>query len=209
MVGMAEYPDNHFDLAIVDPPFPMNSIGGGDLTGRLIKKDWYLKVPNAEYFRILKQISKNQIIWGGNYFTEFLPPNNNWVIWYKNNGGVNYSMAELAWCSIQRNIMIFEYRTQLTRQLLDCYDHPCPKPIALYRWLLENYAKPGDLILDTHVGSASSLIACEALGFDYVGYEIDKDYYEAAQKRLEDWRSLPLFDEKETNFKAEQLTFAV
>lgn len=181
---MARMADGAYSLAVVDPPFPMYSIGGGDLTGKLFKSDWYDKVPGINYFSGLQRVSTNQIIWGANYFTNYLPPNNNLIVWYKNNQGANYSMAELAWCSIQKNSLVFEYRTQKTRQQIDCYDHPCPKPTALYRWLLQNYARPGDTILDTHLGSGSSAIAAWEMGYTFTGIEIDEDYYHAAVERF-------------------------
>jgi site-specific DNA-methyltransferase (adenine-specific) len=210
MEGMKQYPDNHFDLAIVDPPYGIGFDGQRFSTskhgGRKIHpfKGWDSQRPNREYFDELFRVSKDQIIWGANYFTQFLPPSMGWIFWDKGQRICN-SDGELAFSSFQRALRVIELnRVEL---LKEGTIHPTQKPIALYRWLLENYAKPGDLILDTHVGSASSLIACEALGFDYVGYEIDKDYYEAAKKRLEDWRSLPLFDEP--NKEVEQTKLAI
>ena len=205
MDGMKEFPDKYFDLAIVDPPYgsmigedyggPGGTRFGGrfdaykrkiERTGRSWSKkygteiiDWD-KPPSDEYFSELFRVSKNQIIWGGNYFS--LPPTRCFIIWKKTNIPQNFSMAmcEYAWASFFDNAKVYEQ--DATRQQ-DRF-HPTQKPVELYRWLLSRYAKDGDKILDTHVGSASSLIACYQLGFQYVGFEIDSDYYEKANARL-------------------------
>ncbi len=213
MEGMKEYPDKFFDLAIVDPPygigdFSMQTSGGNN--GRKVKHIWNYSWndfrPSPSYFIELIRISKNQIIWGANYYNCF-PSNGGAIIWNKNNKHPNMSKCEIASCSFHKKVEYVEING-LGFLKKNPSLHPCEKPIALYRWLLENYAKPGDKLLDTHVGSASSLIACEALGFEYVGFEIDKDYYEAAKKRLETWRSLPLFDEKKAE-ESNQLDLAI
>ncbi len=176
---MKDMKDNEFELAIVDPPY---GIGISDNPVRQAhkKKEWDNTIPPPEYFAELKRVSLNQIIWGGNYFN--LPPTQNYIIWDKKQPHeFSLAMCELAWCSIQRPIKMFRYSVLQERQKL----HPTQKPVALYKWLLTNYAKQGDRILDTHVGSASSLIACHELGFDYVGFEIDEEYYNAAVKRLD------------------------
>lgn len=187
---MARYPDKHFDLAIVDPPYGCMDkwVSGGDTKRRQYinsKKhtDWD-KMPSEYYFSELFRVSKNQIIWGGNYFSKILEPTNNWIIWYKNNDLPleGFSMAEMAWTSIKKNAKVFEYRVVGN---LGIRIHPTQKPVKLYEWLLTNYAKPNDLILDTHCGSASSLIACENLGFKYIASELDKDYYSQSLQRLE------------------------
>ena len=182
MEYMTTVPDKYFDLAIVDPPYGINS---GDMTrskwasSLFEKKDWDKKIPEKAYFDELMRVSKNQIIWGGNYYD--LPPTQNYLVWDKRQPhDFSLAMCELAWCSIQRPIKMFSYSVLNEKNKI----HPTQKPVALYQWLLQNYAKPGDKILDTHVGSASSLIACYNLGFDYVGFEIDKDYYNEATKRL-------------------------
>jgi site-specific DNA-methyltransferase (adenine-specific) len=138
--------------------------------------------PAPEYFAELMRVSENQIIWGGNYYV--LPPSRGFVVWRKTTVAESFSMAmcEYAWLSINQNAKYWEGAPQGTAQ--DPRIHPTQKPVKLYEWLLTNYAKPGDKILDTHVGSASSLIACHNYGFDYIGFEIDQDYYEAAQTRL-------------------------
>ena len=185
MEAMAGFDDNQFDLAIVDPPY---GIDAGKMTMGSGKhqfkkgKDWDSSVPSDKYFKELFRVSKEQIIWGGNYFN--LPLNNNWIIWDKLNPNLSFSEAELAWCSIKNNIRIFKRLSTLPD-----YDgvkrHPTQKPIKLYEWLLIKYAKDGDKILDTHLGSGSIAIACHNLGFDLTACELDKDYYDAAMKRIE------------------------
>ena len=132
-------------------------------------------------------MQKNQIIWGGQYYTNYLEPNNNWVVWDKKVTNHTFSPIEMAWSSIPKCKIFYYlmegYKREDYTEFLDRI-HPTQKPIKLYKWLLHNYAKEGDKILDTHVGSGSSLIACDQMGFDYVGFEIDKDYYEAAVKRI-------------------------
>ena len=190
--GLPSYPDKYFDLAIVDPPYGENCnlIGGSSANGGAGWKGTYGKAqkwnkePDIKYFDHLFRVSKNQIIFGANHFIEKISKNSSgWIFWDK--GQRNFSLAdgELAWSSFKKPLRVVNYsRSRLNSERSF---HPTEKPVALYRWLLENYAQPGQLILDTHVGSASSLIACEQLGFDYVGFEIDPDYYEAAQKRMQ------------------------
>ena len=182
---MSRYEDNYFDLAIVDPPYGINAgkmtMGSGK--HEFIKgKDWDKNVPNKKYFVELFRVSKHQIIWGGNYFN--LPLNNNWIIWDKLNPNLSFSEGEMAWCSINKNLRIFKRLSTLAD-----YDgkkrHITQKPIKLYEWLLLKYAKEGDKILDTHLGSGSIAIACHNLGYDLTACELDKEYYEAAIKRIE------------------------
>ncbi len=192
MIGMAEYPDNHFDLAIVDPPYGIGEDGGKCRTRlkhafktKHKPKDWDKGKPKLEYYDELFRVSKNQVIWGANYFCNHLPPSMGWIYWDKKIGG-DFSDGELAFTSFDRALKSYTYwngNNGVPRI------HPTQKPIALYKYILKTCAKEGDLILDTHVGSASSLIACEDMGFNYVGFEIDKDYYDAAQKRLKQFRS--------------------
>lgn len=190
MEGMKEYPDKYFDLAIVDPPYggsekyfgsdKRGHMGGGHMK-RFNYGHWDI-APDKAYFDELFRVSKNQIIWGGNYFE--LPPTRCFVIWKKLTISENFTMAmaEYAWASFNENAKVFECMPQGRKG--DKKIHPTQKPIDLYKWLLSKYAKKGDLILDTHVGSGSSLIACEDLGYEYVGYEIDETYYKAAKQRI-------------------------
>lgn len=185
MKAMKEIPDKFFDLAIVDPPYGISITDSGRL-GKYNKNDnrWDDVVPTDEYFKELFRVSKNQIIWGGNYFV--LPATRCYVIWDKKQPeGLSFAMSEFAWTNFDRSAKTF-YRSPMQDKNRF---HPTQKPVALYEWLLNNYAKQGDKILDTHVGSASSLIACHNLGFDYIGFELDKDYYKKATERLEQHKS--------------------
>lgn len=179
---MAKYPDKFFELAIVDPPFRENNDPTQTMRGFNLSMKLWNKPPNDNYFLELKRVSKNQIIHGGNYFTKHLDPNNNWIVWHKNNDGVGFSMCELFWCSIEKNTKLIPLRPM---GLNGNKIHPTQKPVALYSWLLRNYAKEGDKILDTHMGSQSSRIAAYKLGFDYYGCEIDEDYFKAGCERFE------------------------
>lgn len=181
---MKRYPDKHFDLAIVDPPYGINA---GKMTMGTGKhnfkkgKDWDSDIPNKEYFDELFRVSKNQIIWGGNYFP--LPLNNNWIAWDKLNPNLSFSEFELAWCSIDKNTRIFKRLSTLPDDD-GVKQHPTQKPIKLYKWILDKYAKPGDKILDTHLGSGSIAIACHDYGFELTCCELDVDYYDKAIDRI-------------------------
>lgn len=184
---MARYPDKYFELACVDPPYGIDM--GKKHTGpgwiQRESKDWDSCVPGKIFFKNLFRVSINQIIWGGNYFTDNLYPSMGWVFWDK--GQRNFSLAdgELAWTSFQRALRVVDFSRSKANQ--DPFkNHPTRKPIYLYRWLLHNYAKPGDKILDTHLGSGSSAIAAHQMGFDFVGCELDTDYYNAACKRFKE-----------------------
>jgi len=181
MEGMKEIPDKYFDLAIVDPPYGISITDSGRL-GKYNKNSnrWDDAIPTEEYFKELFRVSKNQVIWGGNYFV--LPATRCYVIWDKKQPeGLSFAMSELAWTSFDRSAKTF-YRSPMQDK---SRFHPTQKPVALYHWLLNNYAEEGDKILDTHVGSASSLIACHDMGFEYLGFELDEDYYRMASERLE------------------------
>ena len=180
MEGMREIPDKYFELAIVDPPYGIN-IPGKIGKGTDLKAFDDSKVPTREYFSSLARVSQNQLIWGGNYFCDHLGAFRCFIVWDKNNYGLTFADCELAWSSIDGVARIFKYRPQ---NMDGGKVHPTQKPIDLYKWLLSNYAKPGDKILDTHVGSGSSIIACIDMGFDYMGFEIDEDYYKAMQDRI-------------------------
>ena len=190
MDGMKEFPDKYFELAIVDPPYGIGINKSGRLGHYGGHKEWDNETPNKEYFSELKRISQNQIIWGGNYFT--LDPTRGFIIWDKMQPEtVSFASCEYAWTSFDRSAKTF-YKSPMNADFKRI--HPTQKPVALYEWLLHNYAKQGDKILDTHVGSASSLIACYNLGFDYVGFELDKDYYDAASKRIDENKAQIRFD---------------
>ena len=192
---MARYPDKYFDLAIVDPPYGIGghlAIGNGyTRKGRKRNKvwiggDWDLQRPNKKYFDELLRVSKNQIIWGGNYFADILPQSFNYVIWDKVQR-VNQSDCELAWTSFNGALRIFSFHASNLMGFRNPFRfHPTEKPIDLYKWLLSKYAKPNDKILDTHLGSMSIAIACHDLGFELTGCELDPEYYEKGIKRLED-----------------------
>ena len=190
VAGMREYPDKYFDLAIVDPPY---GIGAENHAGNAEngwkqwdKKNWDSSIPNEEYFTELFRVSKNQIIWGGNYFANLLPNSQAWIFWDK--GQRNFSLAdgELCWTSFKKSLRVFEMARAKAKASIG-YEkiHPTQKPIELYEFCL-NFAKleQGDKILDTHLGSGSSRIAAYRNGFDFVGFELDKDYYEAQEKRF-------------------------
>jgi len=201
--GLPSFPDNHFDLAIVDPPYGIGRDGHDGVESSGWKKhewkEWDSKAPNTEYFEQLFRVSKNQIIWGANYFTEFLPASMGWVFWDKDQKFTS-SDGELAFTSFDVALRRFVHgrgNEQGFAPKLRSWEkqglqiHPTQKPMALYRWLVKNYAKQGDLILDTHVGSASSLVVFEEMGFEYVGYELDTDYYRDSKARLEAFRAQP------------------
>lgn len=185
MQGMAQFPDKFFELAIVDPPYGLDRYkkndGGNSKKIRCFgdkDKNWNNEKPSDKYFEELFRISKSQIIWGANNFT--LPTSEYFIIWDKQQMMPSFARCEMAWTNRKVPAKIYAHRSQDKNRI-----HPTQKPVALYKWLLTNYAKPGDLILDTHVGSASSLIACHDLGFSAVGFEIDEEYYRISRERLE------------------------
>ena len=183
---MRGLPDKAFDLAIVDPPYGIGDaiVDGGGWSVRYQDKGVAWDVaPTKEYFDELERVSKNRIIWGGNYFTEHLKPARCFISWVKPNMAGMHTMAacELALTSFDANAKVIN----LTSQSPDQRVHLCQKPVKLYEWLLTSYAKPGQRILDTHLGSGSSAIAAYNLGFEFVGMELDADYYAAACKRFE------------------------
>lgn len=189
MEAMHEMPDKAFDLAIVDPPYGYRHKSTAILNFRKkVNADWNI-APSKEYWRELFRVSKNQIVWGGNYFPELWGRGcRGFIIWYKQNPVPNFADCEMAWTSYDINARVFRYRYYGnheggTNKAPNIF-HPTQKPVELYRWLLHEYAQPGDTILDTHVGSGSSLLACIELGFQYTGYEIDKDYFDKAKARL-------------------------
>ncbi len=191
---MTEFPDKHFELAITDPPYGIKRDGGE--TGKNWKwhepKEWDNVRPNKQYFKELFRVSKNQIIWGGNYFTEYLPPSMGWIFWDKGQD-LTMSDGELAFTSFERALRrIIMNRCEIYKNSANI--HPTQKPVKLYRWLLENYAQEGDKILDTHLGSMSIAIACHYLGYDLTGSELDSDYFKAGMKRIkEETKQLSMF----------------
>jgi site-specific DNA-methyltransferase (adenine-specific) len=185
--GMKQYPDKWFDLAVVDPPYGIGDKFKGGKTGKMnfnevVEKDWD-KVPDAEYFEQLMRVSKNQIIWGGNYFD--LPPTRCFIVWDKQiSEDFSLAMAELAWTSFDKLAKIFTLPTPKNGKI-----HPTQKPVKLYDWIFHNYAKPDFKILDTHLGSQSSRIAAHKHGLDFTGFELDAEYFEKGNKRFDDFIS--------------------
>jgi site-specific DNA-methyltransferase (adenine-specific) len=202
MLLMARYPDNYFDLAIVDPPYGINAgLGSGKNQKNQIKKgimkggDWDNNTPNIEYWNELFRVSKNQIVWGANYMTSYLKESKAWIFWDKIQVSENHSDGELAWTSFEKRLRIFKYCWSGNRYGFEksiqgvgkpsIRNHPTQKPVPLYEWLLLNYAKEGDKILDTHLGSGSIAIACAEYGFDLTACELDKEYYDKAIQRIQ------------------------
>ena len=183
---MSRYEDNYFDLAIVDPPYGIGDKFKGGNSGKMnfnevVEKGWDNETPSKEYFNELKRVSKNQIIWGGNYFLDNLGNTRCFICWDKKiSEDFTLAMAELAWTSFDKLAKIFRMSVPKTGGKI----HPTQKPIRLYEWLLMNYAKEGDKILDTHLGSGSIALACHNLNFDLTACELDTEYYNAAMKRL-------------------------
>ena len=179
---MARYEDNHFDLAIVDPPYGIDINSSGRLGHYGGKgKTWDSEIPNSDYFKELSRVSKNQIIWGGNYFD--LPPTRCFLIWDKKQPeGVSFASCEYSWTSFDKSAKTFYLRPQGADY--DGRIHPTQKPIKLYEWLLMNYAKEGDKILDTHLGSGSIALACHNLKFDLTACELDTEYFNKAIERI-------------------------
>jgi len=183
MEFMRSVPDKYYELAIVDPPYGLDA---GNMTGGAGKnkqwdkgKDWDKQIPSDLYFHELQRISQNQIIWGGNYFN--LPPTKCFLIWDKKNDGRDFAECELAWTSFDMVARMYRMRPM---NMDGGKIHPTQKPIALYKWLLTNYAKQGDKIFDSHVGSGSIRIACYDMGFDFTGCEIDEDYWNTQERRF-------------------------
>ena len=189
--AMKEMPDNTYDLAIVDPPY---GIGAENHAGKKengwtqwVKKDWDKAIPTAEYWQELFRVSKNQIVWGGNYMTEYLPPKMGWIVWDKGQRDFSLADGELAWTSFDKAMRIFTYAR--AKALQEGKIHPTQKPVKLYEWILDKYAKEGDKILDTHLGSGSIAIACHNRKFDLDAWEIDEEYYNNAVERLDTHKS--------------------
>jgi len=191
--GLKRFSDNYFDLAIVDPPYGidwMQQIQNPNTKAnwkQYENKEWDKQTPTDEYWEQLFRVSKNQIVWGGNYMTDKLYPSSCWLIWDKMQE-FSGAVFEMAWTSFKSPAKAFRM-SRVEAYANQNKIHPTQKPVRLYDWILNNYASEGDLILDTHVGSGSSRIACNKGGFNFTGFEIDKDYYEAQEKRFKDFVS--------------------
>lgn len=197
--AMRDMPDNSYELAIVDPPYGIGA-GGVKFKNRTTKrkknyykeKDWDSSIPSKQYFKELQRVSKNQIIWGGNYFCDFLGAFRSFIFWDKTIYGNSYSDGELAWTSFDKVARC--YRKNISQVTREGRIHPTQKPVKLYEWLLDNYAQEGSRILDTHLGSGSIAIACHNRGYSLDAYEIDEEYYNAATERLRVYqRQLTIF----------------
>jgi site-specific DNA-methyltransferase (adenine-specific) len=201
--AMKEMSDNQFDLAIVDPPYGIGISGQKEVKKKRVQrnrssaqnrkyhkeKKWDNDIPTKEYFIELQRVSINQIIWGANYFVKHINKGTKgWIIWDKQQKGLWSSDAEIAYSSYNKPTRIF-LQNRIILQQEGGTIHPTQKPVKLYEWLLMNYAKEGDKILDTHLGSGSIAIACHNLGYDLEGYELDKDYYDNALKRIKEHQS--------------------
>ena len=194
IAGMKHYPDKYFDLAVVDPPYGIGAGGKSFINRNTANKraekfykdnDWDKCTPPKEYWDELQRVSKKWIVWGGNYFTEYLPPARCFIVWDKKTGANSYADCELALTNIDSNARIItKFWLGAHAQDDDGRIHPTQKPVYLYGWIFMNYAKDGDKILDTHLGSGSSRIAAHKAGLDFVGFEIDEDYFNASEDRF-------------------------
>ena len=187
MLLMARYPDNFFDLAIVDPPYMEDNKALKSLGKKRTQFDVFTFIPPKEkYFQELKRVSKNQIVWGGNYFTDLLPVSRGWICWDKIQAMNKFSDFELAYTSFDKVCNTFRFCNNggFIVKGIDLKIHPTQKPKELYKWILDKYAKQGDKILDTHLGSGSIAIACHDYGFELTACELDTEYYEKAVQRI-------------------------
>lgn len=206
MEVMARYPDKYFDLAVVDPPYGIGEDGGSNHSRSKIAKskiytpkNWDKEPPNKMYFDELIRVSKNQIIWGANHFISRIPFDSScWLVWDKENGENDFADCELAWTSFKKAVRRYKFRwagmLQGNMKEKEIRLHPTQKPVALYDWIFKNYASPNDKILDTHLGSGSSRIAAHKAKIDFVGCELDKEYFDAQEKRFKDFSSQLRFD---------------
>ena len=192
---MKQYPDKYFDICITDPPYGIGvnkmTLGNGKKKIYRGENDWDLNIPNAEYFSELFRISKNQVVWGGNYMTEHLPPKSSWLFWDKGTGANDFADGELAWSSFGGALRKID-KSWVGANAKDESDriHPTQKPIYLYGWILSKYAKQGDKIIDTHFGSGSIALAVDRanrldnMNLHLTACEIDLDYVNASIKRI-------------------------
>ena len=201
MEGLKQIPDKYFELAIVDPPYGIDADqkrGDTGRNGHIKQRDYHIGnwdkgIPTPEYFAELKRVSKNQIIWGGNYFIDYLSNTSCFIVWDKDNGDNYYADCELAWTSFDTAVRKVKYKwhgfLQGDMKNKENRIHPTQKPIKLYEWLIKNYAKENDKILDTHGGSMSSRIAAHKANLPFMGFELDEDYFKASVKRFEQYVS--------------------
>lgn len=208
LVLMARYPDNHFDIGIVDPPYGINEDGEKNHSrGKKAKatqykaKNWDTETPDPFYFQELKRVCKNVIIWGANHFIHDIPQANSscWIVWDKMNGTNDFADCELAYTNFKTAVRKYQFRwagmLQGDMKNKETRIHPTQKPVRLYEWILDTYAKEGNKILDTHLGSGSIAIACHNRKFDLVACELDSNYYNSAIKRIKDHtKQLTIFD---------------
>ena len=203
MIGMERYPDKYFDLAVVDPPYGIGEMGQRNVSGDRPTLKWKnpksinykpfddSKVPEKKYWSELFRVSKNQIVWGGNYFTEFLPSSKGWIVWDKKvDIKEHLSMCELAWTSYDKKCNKYEYLWAGFKKKHPVERvHPTQKPVSLYDWIYKNYLPHGGKVIDTHLGSGSNRIAADKAGnIDFYGWELDTDYYNASEKRFQDYK---------------------
>lgn len=187
MEGMAQFPDGFFDLAVADPPYGIDTRGNAQ---DRFRKGESLELindakPTPEYFKELFRVSRNQVIWGYNHLSDMLPSCREFIFWYKHQPVVTFSDGELAWTSFQGTSVCFDYPYYGFVNTEKDKFHPTQKPVQLYSWIFQHYAKQGDKVIDTHLGSGSSRIAAYEAGLDFIGFEIDQKYYDAAEKRFE------------------------
>jgi site-specific DNA-methyltransferase (adenine-specific) len=198
--GMKEYPDKYFDLAVVDPPYGIGEDGKSNHSRSKIAKSklytpkqWDNEPPSIEYFTELFRVSKNQIVWGANHFISRMPYDSScWLVWDKENGENDFADCELAWTSFDKAVRRYKFRWagMLQGNMKDKENriHPTQKPVALYDWIFTRFAEKGYKVLDTHLGSGSSRIAADKAGLDFVGFELDEEYYNALNKRFNDYK---------------------
>lgn len=201
MALMARYPDKYFDLAVIDPPYGIGEDGKSNHSrGKLANakvyspKNWDKEPPKIDYFTELFRVSKNQIIWGANHFISRIPYDSPcWLVWDKDNGKTDFADCELAWASFDKTLRRYRFKWQGMLQgdmkNKEYRIHPTQKPVKLYEWIFKNYASEGQIILDTHLGSGSSRIAADKAGLNFIACELDKDYFEAQEKRFKDYKS--------------------
>jgi len=194
VAGMKRYTDKYFDLAIVDPPYGIGvnkmQLGNGKNKIYRGQADWDKSIPTSEYWNELFRVSKNQVVWGANYMIEYLKPTSAWLFWDKGTGENDFADGELAWTSYNGALRKIN-KSWVGANAKDGIEriHPTQKPVYIYDWILSKYAKPTDLILDTHLGSGSSRIASYKGGFNFVGFEIDPEYFDKQNRRFHDFKS--------------------